>query len=108
MHEVLPAALADCAVPVPHPVVATAQVAFDRLARMQTAHQAGERWVLDKVREIVSDADSDHARGVIDLPLGRIAHLADEWGADWSRPRHELEQEIRDACRAQLAAGRRT
>jgi hypothetical protein len=102
VREVLPAALADCAAPIPDSDAAAAQVAFVKLARMHAENRAAERWVLDKVCEIV--AESGYANGVIELPLGQIFDLSDEWGAGWGRTEHQLELEIQNACRTQLAA----
>ncbi|ONI88646.1 hypothetical protein ALI144C_06360 [Actinosynnema sp. ALI-1.44] len=102
VHDILPAALADCAEPIPDPEVAAATVAFTELARMHADNRATERWVLDKVYEIVTR--SSYADGVVDLPLGRIFDLADEWGTGRGRTDHQLEFEIRNACGAQLAA----
>jgi hypothetical protein len=52
----LPAALADCGVAIPGSDAAAAQAAFTYLARMHTDGQAAERWILDKVGEIVTRA----------------------------------------------------
>ena len=54
VHDALPAALADCAAPIPDSDAAAAQVAFIKLARMHADNRATERWVLDKVCEIVA------------------------------------------------------
>jgi hypothetical protein len=102
VREVLPAALADCAAPIPDSDAAAAQVAFVKLARMHAENRAAERWVLDKVCEIV--AESGYANGVIALPLGKIFDMSDEWGAGWGRTERQLELEIQKACRTQLAA----
>jgi hypothetical protein len=60
------------------------------------------RWVLGKVCQIV--ARSGCANSVIELPLGQIFDLSDEWGAGWGRMKQQLKLEIQNACRAQLAA----
>jgi hypothetical protein len=104
VHDVLPAALADCAARIPGSDAAAAQVAFVKLARMHADNRATESWVLDKVREIV--ARSGYASSVIELPLGQIFDLSDEWGAGWGRTEQQLELEIQDACRTQLAASK--
>ncbi|OLF08921.1 hypothetical protein [Actinophytocola xanthii] len=105
VHDLLPAALANCGAPIPNSVTAAAEVVFVRLAGLLAENRVGERWVLDSVIEILRA--SGWEVGVIELPLGQIFDLSDEWGSDWGRPRHELEQEIRDACELQLApAGR--
>jgi hypothetical protein len=102
VHDVLPAALADCATPIPDSDAAAAQVAFIKLARMHADNRAAESWVLDKVCEIV--ARSGYANSVIELPLGQIFDLSDEWGAGWGRTEQQLKLEIQNACRSQLAA----
>jgi hypothetical protein len=102
VHEIMAAALADCAVSIPGSAAAAAQVAFTKLARMHADNRATERWVLDKVCEIV--ARSGYANGVIELPLGQIFDLSDEWGAGWGRTEQQLKVEIQNACRTQLAA----
>lgn len=106
VHDTLPAALADCAVVVPDSDAAAARVAFTKLARMHADNRATERWVLDKVCEIVDR--SGYADSVTALPLGQIFHLQDEWGAGWGRTEQQLTYEIQRACRAQLAPGDQT
>lgn len=106
VHDLLPAALADCSAAIPGSDAAAAQVAFTKLARMHADRRATERWILDKVCEIVSR--SGYANSVIALPLGGIFGLEDEWDAGWGRPEAELVHEIQDACRAQLAANEAT
>lgn len=106
VHDLLPAALADCRAAIPDSDAAAAQVVFAQLARMQADGRATERWVLDKVYEIV--ARSDYSDSVIALPLGQVFGLEDEWAAGWGRPKDQLVREIQAACRAQLAAGEAT
>ncbi len=103
VHDILAAALADCSASIPDwdAAAAAAQVAFTELARMHADNRAAERWVLDKVCEIVDR--SSYADSVIALPLGRIFDLEDEWGAGWGRTEQQLAYEIQNACRAQLA-----
>ncbi|MGW5572252.1 hypothetical protein ACWEVD_13690 [Nocardia thailandica] len=101
VHDLLPDALADCAAPLPHSGAAAAQITFGRLARLHADSRASEKWILDKVCEIV--AHRDYADTIITLPLCRILHLADEWGSPWGRPAPQLAEEIRNACQDQLA-----
>jgi hypothetical protein len=103
IHDILPEALADCGITIPDSDSAAAQAAFTKLARMHADGQAGERWILDKVCQIVSR--SGYSTRVISLPLGQIFGLSDEWDAGWGRPELQLRAEIRSACAAQLAAG---
>jgi hypothetical protein len=104
IRGMLAGALADCGITIPDSDTAAAQVAFTSLARMHAQGQAAERWVLDKVSEIV--ARSGYAAAVTSLPLGRVFSLDDEWGAGWGRTEQELGAEIRRACAAQLAVSR--
>jgi hypothetical protein len=104
IHDVLPDALADCGVAIPDSDAAAAQVAFTRLARLHADGRAAERWILDKVCEIVARAD--YATSVTTQPLGKIFGLSDEWGAGWGRTEQQLKAEIRRACAAQLAVGK--
>ncbi|MEV0051443.1 hypothetical protein AB0H34_13200 [Saccharopolyspora shandongensis] len=103
VNDVLPAALADCAATIPSSEETAARVAFTELARVHADCRATERWILERVCEIVSR--SGYAISVIALPLGQIFDFADEWGAGWGRTPRELELEIQKACSAQLAAG---
>lgn len=66
---------------------------------MQVEGRAGERWVVDKVLEIV---EPDFPEELTSLPLARIWTLDDEWGAGWGRTDDELCAEVRKACAQQL------
>lgn len=80
VRDVLPGALLDCGVAMPNSDVAAASVSFTHLAHL-------------------------HAREVIDLPLGRLYYIADEWGAGWGRTDQELAVIVREACDEQLRNG---
>lgn len=54
------------------------------------------------VEEIVVRAD--YSPEVIDLPLGRLYGVDDEWGAGWGRAVEELRAAVRAACAEQLRA----
>jgi hypothetical protein len=101
VHDALPDALADCGTPIPDSDQAAAQIDFTHLARMHAEGNAGERWITEKVNEIL-DRDG-YPPSAIALPLGQLYELADEWGADWGRSEQQLTTEVRDACAAQLA-----
>jgi hypothetical protein len=80
VHEVrdlVPRALAEISVELPTATVATALVVFEDLARRCLAGQAGERWVAQVVDETVTRAD--YSSDVIDLPLGGLHGVDDEW-----------------------------
>jgi hypothetical protein len=100
VRDVLPAALSDCGVSIPESSTAAAMTAFTDLARLHADGRAGERWIVDKVSEIV--ASSDYSATVTNLPLGWLYGLDDEWGHGWGRGEAELAVEVGDACRAQL------
>jgi hypothetical protein len=104
IRDVLPGALADCGIAIPDSGGAAAEVAFTHLARMHASGQASERWVLDKVCEII--ARSGYADTVLSLPLSRIFGLEDEWGSGWGRSEQQLKAEIAGACAEQLADSR--
>jgi hypothetical protein len=108
VRDLLPEALADCWVGVMPSNEAAALTAFTALAQLQVNGLAGERWIVDKVTEIV--ARTDYSTDVIDLPLGSLFGLDDEWGAGWGRTDAELAARVREACveQLQLAATRRT
>jgi hypothetical protein len=104
IRDVLPDALADCGTTIPDSDSAAAQLAFTHLARMHAARLATERWILDKVSEII--VRSGYADSVLGLPLGKLFGLDDEWGAGWGRTEQELKAQIREACTAQLTSSR--
>ncbi|WP_328415438.1 hypothetical protein OG470_23310 [Micromonospora sp. NBC_00389] len=79
-HEVralLPAALAECGVAVSGTDVAAAMEAFTHLTQLDADGKAGERWIVNKVDQIL--ASSGYANSVISLPLGQLYGLDDEW-----------------------------
>lgn len=100
VRDLLPAALAECRVAVPAADAAAAMEAFTYLAQLCVDGKAGERWIVDKVAEILSR--SGYANEVIALPLGQLADLDDEWGAGWGRTDAELRAVTRQACHDQL------
>jgi hypothetical protein len=100
VRDLLPAALADCGVAVPATDVAAAMEAFTHLAQLFVDGKAGDRWIVDKVSEIL--ARSGYSRSVIALPLGQLYGLDDEWGAGWGRSEGELRVVTRQACLDQV------
>ncbi|WP_345636762.1 barstar family protein [Rugosimonospora acidiphila] len=103
MHEVrdlLPVALAEMSVALPPTTVAAAVFVFDDLARRYMSGEAGERWVAHVVADVVTRAD--YSSEVIDLPLGRLYEVDDEWRAGWGRTVEELKAAVRVACAEQL------
>jgi hypothetical protein len=100
VRDLLPAALADCGVAVPTADVAAALKAFTNLAHLCIDGKAGERWIVDKVSQIL--ARSGYATSVIALPLGQLYGLDDEWGAGWGRTDAQLRAITRQACLDQV------
>jgi hypothetical protein len=74
--------------------------AFPHPAQLCVDGKAGERWIVDKVAEILSR--SGYANEVIALPLGQLYDLDDEWGAGWGRTGAELRAVTRQTCHDQL------
>ncbi|CUU56786.1 hypothetical protein Ga0074812_1095 [Parafrankia irregularis] len=79
---------------------AAALMAFTNVAELLFAGRATERWVVDRVHETAGDHYFDES--VMNLPLGSLFHLADEWDAGWGRPVQELRSIVRQACHRQL------
>lgn len=100
--DLLPDALADIGLTLPTTTVAAANEAFRHLAEMCLSGRAGERWVAQKVEEIVRQ--TDYNDGVIDLPLGRLYGTEDAWQGGWGPPIEELRATVRACCAGQLHA----
>jgi hypothetical protein len=66
VRDTLPDALADCHTPIPDSDSAAAQATFTKLARMHADGAASEKWIIDKVDEIL--ARTEYANSVINLP----------------------------------------
>jgi hypothetical protein len=103
VHDALPEALMDCGVEMPDSDVAVADVAFTHAARLYADGLAGPQWVLNQVWLIV--VRCGYSESVIDLPLGGLFGVDDEWGAGWGRSIEELAEVVREACKEQLRAG---
>jgi hypothetical protein len=100
VHDLLPAALEDCGVHLPDSDTAAANVAFDHIARLFRDGLTGPQWVLQRITEI--SARTGYRGSVLDLPLGSLFGLDDEWGAGWGRTTEELTAVIREVCQEQL------
>lgn len=103
VHDALPGALLDCGVEMPDSDVVAATVAFTHVARMCANGLAGPQWVLSQVEQIV--ARSGYMVSVMDLPLGSLFGVDDEWGAGWGRSKKELAKVVREVCEEQLRTG---
>jgi hypothetical protein len=99
VRDLLPAALADCGAVAPT-ADAAAMVVFTNLAQLFVDGKARERWIVDKVNEIL--ARCGYADSIIALPLGQLYGVDDEWGAGWGRTDTELRAATRQACLDQL------
>jgi len=100
VRDLLPAALVDCGVNPPTADAAAATEAFTNLAKLHIDGKAGARWIVDKIDEIL--ARTGYPNSIIDLPLGQLYGLDDEWGAGWGRTEVELRAITRQACLDQL------
>lgn len=101
--DLLPRALAEMSVQIPHSMAAAAMVSFDHFARLCLSGTASERWVAQKVEETV--ALSDHDPAVMDLPLGQLYGLEDAWAGGWGSPEEDVRRQVRAACARQVNEG---
>ena len=77
-------ALAEMGVALPTSAAAAATVVFQDLAELCLSGRASERWVVQKVEEIVGQAD--YSDDVLDLPLGTLYGTDDAWDGGWGPP----------------------
>ncbi|EMD25285.1 hypothetical protein C791_4894 [Amycolatopsis azurea DSM 43854] len=103
VHDVVRDALAECHTSIPESVTAAAQTVFTQLARLHADGLVSEKWIVNEVDGIL--IRTGYPESLLDLPLGGVWYLIDEWGESWGRTTHQLEAEVRKACAAQLAAG---
>ena len=109
-RELLPAAFGEAGVQGPSDAdvegvprserIAWLDVVYRDVARLCLDGRANERWVVDKVAEIVSD--ELYSEEATTPPLGELFGLDDEWGAGWGRTDQELTTEVQHACRRQV------
>jgi hypothetical protein len=100
VHEALPQALLDCGVEMPDSDFAAATVAFTHIARLHVNGLTGPLWVAQKVDQIV--VKSGYSARVMDLPLGKLYGVEEEWSERWGRSHNDLAPVIREACEEQL------
>jgi hypothetical protein len=110
VRELLPAALGDAGVTGPSDAdvedvrrsekVAWLDIVYRDVAQLCLDGRANERWVVDRVAEIVSD--HLYSEDVTAPPLGELRGMDDEWGAGWGRTDQELTTEVQRACRRQV------
>jgi hypothetical protein len=87
---------------VPGTKAAAAAVAFTDLASTYLSSRASEEWLLQKVYDLITR--SACLIEVMDLPLGELFGIHDEWDAGWGRTKEALVVAIRKACEAQIQA----
>jgi hypothetical protein len=103
VRDALPGALEDCGVTLPDSGAA-AHAVFSQLARLHVDGVAAPLTVAEKAEQVLYR--SDYSDSVLALPLGRLVHIADEWGAGWGRTNEQLAAVIREACEEQLRVDR--
>lgn len=106
VRDVLPAALAECGVGAPDCAAAAdireraaATTAFNAIARLHLDGRASAYWVVQTVVEI---AEPYFPSSIVDLPLGALYLLDDEWDGAWGRTEAQLRDVVRQACLDQL------
>jgi hypothetical protein len=98
--DVLPAALQELGIPPMTSLQAEVKVAFDHIAALHIGGRASWRWVMDTVRETISQGG--YAFEFFDEPLAAVYGLDDELGAEWGRAEPELAKDVLRACEQQL------
>ena len=79
---------------------AEAKAAFDHLASLHAGGLASWRWVVDTVRESISQGA--YAVEFFDEPLAAVYGPDDELDGGWGRPHEELARAVRSAYEQQL------
>lgn len=98
--DVLPAALEEAGIPPMTSLQAEVKVAFDHIAAMHIQGRASWRWVMETVRETISQGGYEFE--FFDEPLAAVYGLDDELGAAWGRAEPELARDVLRACEQQL------
>ncbi|PPK62587.1 hypothetical protein V5P93_002023 [Actinokineospora auranticolor] len=102
IHDLLPAALADCGLSIPDSVVASVHVVFVGVAQRYQAGELDEGWVLRYVSRLVRD--HWHADDLVrELPMARLFGGDDAWSRGWGPAKPELRALVRQACADELA-----
>jgi len=100
VRDLLPTALAEMGVETLPTCLAAATASFHDLAEMLLACRIGPRWVVKRVAQIIVQAQYDE--DVLNLPLGRLYGLEDEWEGGWGRTSADLKAEVEARCSEQL------
>jgi hypothetical protein len=74
------------------------------LATVTAIRRVEAKWVLARVERIIVQAQYDDE--VMDMPLGRLYGLDDEWDGGWGRTPAQLKALIEAGCAEQLRVGR--
>lgn len=101
VRDVLPGALRECGVVLPESDVAAAGSVFTQLARRHLDGTIAAARVIRVAGAVL--AWCGYLDAVMDLPLGRLLWIEDEWDGSWGRTRDELAAVVRGACERQLA-----
>lgn len=100
IRDRLPLALAEMRVALPATDVAAAEEAFWHLAELFQSGHASERWIAQKVDEIITRADYNSE--ILDLPLRHLYGVEDAWIGGWGPSIDELKATVRAKCDEQL------
>jgi hypothetical protein len=100
VRDLLPAALAETGVELPPTHLAAASEAFRDLAEMLVSRRADPWWVVKRVEQIMVQVQYD--TDVLNLPLGHLYGLDDEWDGGWGRAPAQLKAEVEARCSEQL------
>ena len=100
VRDLLPAALAEMGVELLPTQLAAATASFTDLAGMLISRRTDPQWVVKCVEQIIDQVHCDEA--VLNLPLGHLYGLDDEWEGGWGRTPVQLRAEVEARCREQL------
>jgi hypothetical protein len=100
IHDVVVEALAEAGVPATVSDVEAARIVFIDLARQWEANRLTEAGVVRAVDQVLGKVM--YSADVIELPLGQLYRLDDEWDGGWGRTQAELAAIVQHACREQL------
>lgn len=100
VRDLLPTALAEMGVELPPTYLAAATESFRDLADMLVSRRADPQWVVKRVEQIIVQVQYDD--DVLNLPLGHLYGLDDEWEGGWGRTPAQLKAEVDARCSEQL------
>lgn len=100
VRDLLPTALAETGVEILPTRLAAATASFRDLAEMLLLRRADPQWVVKRVEQVIVQAQYDD--DVLNLPLGHLYGLDDEWEGGWGRTSADLKAEVEARCSEQL------